>query len=77
MVADHLSKLKQVEQKDEVDTKNSFPYKLIFAVDNGSWYADIVNYLACNMFSPEFTHQQRKKFFSKLKYYHWEDPIFV
>lgn len=48
---------------------------VFFAIDCGPWYADIVNYLACNVLSPELTHHQRKKFFSELKYYYWEDPI--
>lgn len=70
VVVDHLSRLEQVEQKDESDVKDSFPDECIFAVDSGLWYADIVNYLVCNVLLPKFTHHQRKKFFLELKYYH-------
>lgn len=57
---------------DEVNVKDSFPDEGIFAVDNGAWY---VNYLVYNVLSPELIHHQRKKSFSKWKYYHWKDPI--
>jgi len=38
------------------------------------WFADIANYLATRTFPKWLTYQQRKKFFSYLKYNIWEDP---
>lgn len=68
-VADHLSRLEQAKQTDDVDIKDYFPDKRTLAVDSGPWYANIVNYFSCNVLLPKFTHYQ-KKFFLGLKYYH-------
>ena len=34
-----------------------------------------VNYLVAKVIPPEFNYQQRKKFFSHMKHYCWEEPI--
>ncbi|XP_022858978.1 uncharacterized protein LOC111379771 [Olea europaea var. sylvestris] len=44
-------------------------------VDEAPWYADIINYLASSIPPPDYSSHQRKKFFTELKYYFWEDPI--
>lgn len=75
MVADHHLKLEQTEQTDEVDIKDSFLDQRIFAVASRPWYADILNYLACNVLPLEFTNHQKNKLFSELKYNHWDGPI--
>ena len=38
------------------------------------WFADFANYLASDIIPKRMTYQQKKKFFSDLKYYFWEEP---
>src|SRR5581483_9168224 len=63
-VADHLSRLekpKETEQGSEIC--EVFPDERILAVNHFSvpWFADIVNYLACEIIPKEFNKYQRKK----------------
>ena len=39
------------------------------------WYADIVNYLACGIMPPDFSHQQKRKLRTDSKFYIWDDPL--
>ena len=39
------------------------------------WFADIANYLAAGIISPEMNKSQRKKLFSDAKNYLWDDPF--
>ena len=39
------------------------------------WFVDFVNYLVARVLLPEFSYQQKKRFFSQLKHYYWEEPI--
>ena len=39
------------------------------------WYANIVNYLACGIMSPEFSYQQKRKLRTDAKVYIWDDPL--
>ena len=55
------------------DINEIFPNEQLFTVEEAPWYADIINYLAKKILPPELTYQRRKKFFSDLKYYIWDD----
>lgn len=39
-----------------------------------SWFADIANFIARNYLPRGISHQQKKKFFSDIKYYYWDKP---
>ena len=41
------------------------------------WYADIVNFLASDILSPNLSYQQRKKLFSDIKHYLREDHSYT
>ena len=60
---------------DDDDINEIFSNEQLFAVEEASWYVDIVNYLANKILPPKLTYQRRKKFFSDLKYYVWDDPF--
>jgi len=38
------------------------------------WYADHVNYLACGVEPPNLTSYEKKKFFSDIHHYYWDEP---
>ncbi|RVW60745.1 hypothetical protein CK203_053023 [Vitis vinifera] len=75
LVADNLSRMDHVKPNEGVDDdiNEIFPNEQLFTVEEAPWYADIINYLAKKILPPELTYQRRKKFFSDLKYYIWDD----
>ncbi|XP_050254823.1 uncharacterized protein LOC126700654 [Quercus robur] len=76
LVADHLSRLEQEEVSLDLVIQEAFPDEQLFACEiKLPWYADIVNYLACNVLPPDLTYHQRKKFLHDVKYYLWDEPL--
>ncbi|KAK5840005.1 hypothetical protein PVK06_008866 [Gossypium arboreum] len=79
LVADHLSRLKNSSTKelDEIEINDSFPEEQFFAISESGvpWFADIANFLAPNIILKGFTHQQKKRFFTDVKNYFWENPF--
>ena len=75
LVVDHFSRMDHTEPTEGVDDdiNEIFPNEQLFTVEEAPWYADIINYLAKKILPPELTYQRRKKFFSDLKYYIWDD----
>ena len=59
MIADHLSRVeKPVVQEEERDITENFLDEQLFQLSLQSpWYADIVNFLACEIMPPEFSYQ--------------------
>ncbi|XP_073019377.1 uncharacterized protein [Primulina eburnea] len=72
-VADHLSRLENPVQGND-SIRDDFSDEQLFEINSLLWYADFVNYLSSKFIPPHFTYQQKKYFFSDLKYYLWEDP---
>ena len=77
LVADHLSRLEQRERGDNVmvSITEEFPNEKLLALQtcDAPWYADFVNYLVSAVVPSNLSYQQKKKFFSDVKYYLWED----
>ena len=44
-------------------------------VKEAPWYADIANYLSSRVLPNGMIFQQKRKFFSDLKFYFWEEPF--
>ena len=71
LVADHLSRLERAS--DEVHVNDDFPDEHLLAIEDKRavpWFADYVNYLMAKVIPPEFSYQQRKRFFAHLKHYY-------
>lgn len=47
---------------------------VVAALLETTWYADIVNYLACKVFPFEFKFQENKRLMAKARQYFWDDP---
>ncbi|CAL9019003.1 unnamed protein product, partial [Prunus brigantina] len=77
VVADHLSRLVDENHGDGkiLPLNESFPDEQLFVIqDKEPWYADFVNYLASGVIRDDLTFQERKKFFSMVKHYMWDEP---
>ena len=76
LVADHLSRLEGA--RDDIPVNDEFPDEKLFAIEDKKavpWFADYVNYLVAKVIPPEFDYQKKKRFFTHLKHYYWEEPI--
>jgi hypothetical protein len=76
-VADHLSRIRIKSTENEQLIDDSFTEEQLYHISAHqlSWFADIVNYLAYGILSPDRTYQQQKKFLSEVKHYFWDDPL--
>ena len=62
----------------EIHIDDDFPDEQLLASEDKepiAWFADFVNYLVAKVLPPEFSYQQKKRFFAQLKHYYWEEPI--
>ncbi|KAI5350648.1 hypothetical protein L3X38_003539 [Prunus dulcis] len=77
VVANHLSRI-VVEQQGEtaLPLHETFPDEQLYVAQVPEpWYADFVNYLACGVLRNDLTYQDKKKFFSMVKHYVWDEPF--
>ncbi|KAI5338676.1 hypothetical protein L3X38_017948 [Prunus dulcis] len=77
VVADHLSRLVDENHGDGqiLPLNESFLDEQLFVIqDKEPWFADFVNYLASGVIRDDLTFQERKKFFSMVKHYMWDEP---
>ncbi|CAL2271335.1 unnamed protein product [Prunus armeniaca] len=77
VIDDHLSRLVDENHGDGqiLPLNESFPNEKLFVIqDKEPCYADFVNYLASGVIRDDLTFQERKKFFSMVKHYMWDDP---
>ena len=76
LVADHLSRLEG--PRDEVQVNDDFPDEQLLVIEDTKpvpWFVDYVNYLVAKVIPPDFSYQQKKRFFAHLNHYYWEEPI--
>ncbi|XP_021775765.1 uncharacterized protein LOC110739623 [Chenopodium quinoa] len=67
-VADHLSRLPFKTKEDvPINEEVGFETLMAMALTSSPWYADIANYLACGVVPPEFSSQQKKRFFKEVR----------
>ncbi|GJZ01885.1 hypothetical protein Tco_0519846 [Tanacetum coccineum] len=72
----HLSQIKNDETSDDSEVNDNFPGETLMELNtrNELWFADFANYLVSDIIPKGMTYQQKKKFFSDLKHYFWEEP---
>ena len=76
LVTDHFSRLEG--PRDEVQVNDDFPDEQLLLIEDTKlvpWFANYVNYLVAKVIPPDFSYQQKKRFFAHLKHYYWEEPI--
>ncbi|GJR14465.1 reverse transcriptase domain-containing protein [Tanacetum coccineum] len=73
---DHLSRIENEETSDDSEFDDNFPRETLMEIDTRDepWFTDFANYLVSDIIAKGMTYQQKKKFFSDLKYYFWEEP---
>ena len=62
----------------KINLNECFPNERLLAISTNKlfpWYADYVNFLAGKIIPPDFSYQQKKKFFFEVKHYFWEELI--
>ncbi|GJR39191.1 reverse transcriptase domain-containing protein [Tanacetum coccineum] len=81
LAANHLSRFEnphmEVLTEREIVDKFSDEYlmALKFKSNNDEpWYADFVNYIVGKVVPPSWTFEKKKRFFSQVKTYFWEEP---
>ncbi|GJX31380.1 reverse transcriptase domain-containing protein [Tanacetum coccineum] len=81
LAADHLSRLEnpdlgtftEEEITDEFPDEHLMILKAEFNNDE-PWYADYVNYIVGKIVPPNWTPEKRRRFFSQVKNYFWDEP---
>ena len=77
VIADHLSIVERNKaEEEEIGLIENFPDDQLFQLSfKLPWYADIMNYLACEVVPPEFSYQQKRKLRTDNRYYIWDDQL--
>ena len=63
------SNAKRVGEPAWMNSPNRTLTPLPMKTDDVPWYANFVNYVASNIIPPELNYQQKKKFFSDVKFF--------
>ncbi|WCJ40198.1 GAG/POL/ENV polyprotein [Euphorbia peplus] len=61
--------------EEQPEILETFPDEHLLSFLSLPWYADIANYLVGSIKPSNMSTNQRKKFFSELKYYFWDEPF--
>ncbi|GKA35672.1 hypothetical protein Tco_0722163 [Tanacetum coccineum] len=79
--SDHLSRLENPDLGAfmEEEIVDEFPDKHLMILkndlnDNEPWYPDYVNYIVGKIVPPSWTPEKRRRFFSQVKNYFWDEP---
>ena len=76
-MADNLSRMEDIPH-DPIPVNDNFPDEQLAVVKVQShsdpWFADYANFIVAKFLPPGFTFQKRKKFFTDLRHYFWDDP---
>ncbi|GJZ97178.1 putative nucleotidyltransferase, ribonuclease H [Tanacetum coccineum] len=80
LVADHLSILENPDlgtfTEEEITDEFLDEHLMILKVELNNdepWYADYINYIVRKIIPPNWTPKKRRRFFSQVKYYFWDE----
>ncbi|GKD49049.1 reverse transcriptase domain-containing protein [Tanacetum coccineum] len=81
LAADHLSRLESPDLGTftEEEITDEFPdeHLMILKAEHNNdepWYVDYVNYIVGKIVPPNWTPKKRRRFFSQVKNYFWDEP---
>ncbi|GKB31636.1 reverse transcriptase domain-containing protein [Tanacetum coccineum] len=81
LAADHLSRLENPDLGTfaEEEITDEFPDEHLMILkaelnNDEPWYADYINYIVGKIIPPNWTPEKRRRFFSQVKYYFWDEP---
>ncbi|GJX15066.1 reverse transcriptase domain-containing protein, partial [Tanacetum coccineum] len=81
LAADHLSRLENPDlgtfTEEEITDEFLDEHLMILKAELNSdepWYADYVNYIVGKIVPPNWTPEKRRRFFSQVKNYFWDEP---
>ncbi|GJU89031.1 putative nucleotidyltransferase, ribonuclease H [Tanacetum coccineum] len=81
LAADHLSRLENPDLGTftEEEITDEFPDEHLMILkaelnNDEPWYADYVNYIVGKIVPPNWTPEKRRRFFSQVKNYFWDEP---
>ncbi|GJU78236.1 reverse transcriptase domain-containing protein [Tanacetum coccineum] len=76
VAADHLSWIENDKTSDDSKVDDNFLRETLMEITtiDTPWFADFANYLVGDVIPKGMTYQQKKKLFSDLKNYFWEEP---
>ncbi|GJX07908.1 hypothetical protein Tco_0195840 [Tanacetum coccineum] len=69
----HIEVLTEREIADKFSDEHLMELKSKFK-DDEPWYVDFINYIVGKVVPPNWTFEKRKRFFSQVKTYFWEEP---
>ncbi|XP_057755830.1 uncharacterized protein LOC130975012 [Arachis stenosperma] len=73
-VADHLSRIPQEEEIQQVAVNESFPNEQLMMIRVAPWFADIANFKAIRGLPTNINKHMRRKLIKDAKYYIWDYP---
>ncbi|GKC06786.1 reverse transcriptase domain-containing protein, partial [Tanacetum coccineum] len=81
LATDHLSRLENLDlgtfTEEEITDEFLNGHLMILKANlnnDESWYADYVNYIDGKIVPPNWTPEKRRRFFSQVKNYFWDEP---
>jgi hypothetical protein len=74
VVADHLSKLAIDSTSDITPIDDYFPDESLLSLSSIHWSANIDNFLASGFLPAHLDTQNKRKFFSDMQNFYWDDP---
>ncbi|CAN6455744.1 unnamed protein product [Victoria cruziana] len=77
VVADHLSRVQVEVERDQLPVSDTFPDEYLLGIMSATklpWYAHYCNYLVTKEIPSHWSKDQRERFLSQVRYFHWDEP---